>query len=120
MSIPGQEETVRASQSWLCLTASSWRTACGTTTCPASEGRRSRREIRPSRISGELLTAKRLLTRKLRLELLHGHLDDRHFALGQLVEELQAAQTGQLGGLPLGGKALGVPFHGCRDPHIAR
>jgi hypothetical protein len=32
-----------------------------------------------------VLTAKRLLTRKLRLELLYGHLNDRHFPLGQLI-----------------------------------
>src|SRR6476469_6089512 len=89
-------------------------------TSSASAGSRSRGGIRPGGIRGELLTTKRLLTRKLRPELLYGHLDDRHFAFGQFVKELHAAQSSELGALALRDEAFRIPFNGRRSPYVAR
>src|SRR5215210_9095426 len=68
---------------------------------------------------GEALTTQRLLvTLELLTELVQGHLNGRDLSPEQLSQELRSAQAGDLGGLPLGDQALGVPMAGRGEPHL--
>src|SRR5690242_19494269 len=93
-------------------------TAFGIRILGASWSIRSRRSIRPKRMSGEALTTHASLTMNLVVQFLDRRLGDGDTPMRELVDELRPARAGDFGGLRLRQLALRVPEQSRCDAHL--